>query len=80
MRVIEPDSLICPCGCGEMHEICDDRSERLDIVPAQLQVIVTLRPAYAGRSCTDGVIVTPVLQMALEGIDLAVFLPLRKPL
>jgi len=38
-----------------MHKIGEDRSERLDIVPAQLRVIVTLRPKYACRTCTDGV-------------------------
>ncbi len=43
-QVIEPDSLECPCGCGQMHKIGEDRSERLDIVPAQLRVIVTVRP------------------------------------
>ncbi len=45
-EVVEPDSLICPCGCGVMHKISEDRSERLDIVPAQLRVIVTIRPKY----------------------------------
>lgn len=25
VRLIEPDSLICPCGCGEMHKIGEDR-------------------------------------------------------
>jgi len=54
-EVIEPESLICPCGCGVMHKIGEDRSERLDIVPAQLRVIVTVRPKYACRTCTDGV-------------------------
>lgn len=38
-RVIEPDSLDCPCGCGEMHRIGEDRTERLEIIPAQLRVI-----------------------------------------
>jgi hypothetical protein len=54
-RVVEPDSLTCPCGCGQMHRIGEDRTERLDIVPAQLRVIVTVRPKYACRACTDGV-------------------------
>jgi transposase len=54
-RVIEPESLQCPCGCGEMHKIGEDRTERLDIVPAQLRVLVTVRPKYACRACTDGV-------------------------
>ena len=30
-------------------------NERLDIVPAQFRVIVTRRPKYACRSCTDGI-------------------------
>jgi len=54
-EIFEPDSLICTCGCGVMHKIGEDRSERLDIVPAQLRVIVTVRPKYACRICTDGV-------------------------
>ena len=54
-RIVEPDSLECPCGCKEMHKIGEDRSERLDIVPAQLRVLVTVRPKYACRACTDGV-------------------------
>ena len=33
-RIVEPDSLDCPCGCGPMHRIGEDRTERLDIVPA----------------------------------------------
>ncbi len=32
-EVIEPDSLICACGCC-LHCIGEDVSERLDIVPA----------------------------------------------
>ncbi|SED90900.1 Transposase C of IS166 homeodomain-containing protein [Rhodobacter sp. 24-YEA-8] len=53
--VIEPENLDCPCGCGPLHRIGEDRTERLDIVPAQLRVIVTIRPRYACRGCTDGV-------------------------
>lgn len=66
-QVIEPDSLECPCGCGEMHRIGEDRSERLDIVPAQLRVIVTVRPKYACRSCTDGVTQLPAPAHLIEG-------------
>lgn len=58
-QVIEPATLICPCGCGVMHKIGEDRTERLDIVPAQLRVIVTVRPKYACRICTDGVTQAP---------------------
>ena len=46
-QVIEPDSITCACGCGDMVRIGEDRSERLDIIPARYQVIVTVRPRYA---------------------------------
>src|SRR5690606_40996244 len=49
-RVIEPASIRCPCGCGDMVRIGEDRSQRLDIVPAQYRVLVTIRPRYACRS------------------------------
>jgi transposase len=54
-RVIEPESTLCPCGCGEMAKIGEDVSERLDIVPAQLRVLVTRRPRYACRRCSGAV-------------------------
>jgi transposase len=46
-QVIEPASIACPCGCGDMVRIGEDRSERLDMIPARLRVIVTIRPRYA---------------------------------
>ena len=66
-QVIEPDSLECPCGCGAMHRIGEDRNERIDIVPAQLRVIVTVRPKYACRVCTDGVTQAPTPPWLIEG-------------
>lgn len=50
--------MICTCGCG-LHCIGEDVSERLDIIPAQFRVIVTRRPKYACRACTDGVSQAP---------------------
>ena len=50
-RVIEPESTLCPCGCGEMAKVGEDRTERLDIVPARLRVLVTIRPKYICRAC-----------------------------
>ena len=41
-----------PCGCGEMAKIAEDVSERLDVIPAQLRVLVTRRPKYACRRCS----------------------------
>ena len=55
-RVIDPDSIVCPCGCGDMVKIGEDRSERLDVIPAQYQVIVTVRPKYACPKGRTGVI------------------------
>jgi len=66
-QIVEPDSLMCPCGCGMMHKIGEDRTERLDIVPAQLRAIVTVRPKYACRSCTDGVTQAPAPAALIEG-------------
>ena len=45
----------------------EDRTERLDIVPAQLRVIVTVRPKYACRTCTDGVTQAPAAAYLIEG-------------
>ena len=42
-------------------------TERLDIVPAQLRVIVTVRPRYACRACTDGVTQAPAPAALIAG-------------
>ena len=55
-RVIEPESLTCRCGCGDMVRIGEDRSERLDITPAQFRVLVTVRPRYACPKGRAGVV------------------------
>ena len=65
--VIEPESTLCPCGCGEMTKIGEDRTERLHVVPAKLQVIVTVRPKYACRQCEEGVTQAPAPAHLIEG-------------
>ncbi len=65
--VIEPDSTACPCGCGEMVRIGEDRTERLDIVPAQLCVLVTIRPKYACPTCKGGVTQAKTPPHLIEG-------------
>src|SRR4051794_23939963 len=57
--VVDIDDRTCPCCQGELHRIGEDRSERLDIVPAQFRVVVTRRPKYACRACEDGVVQAP---------------------
>ena len=67
-EVIEPDSTLCPCGCGEMAKIGEDRSERLDIVPARFLVIETVRPRYACNRCKGaGVVQAPARPSLIEG-------------
>ena len=65
--VIEPESTLCPCGCGEMTKIGEDRTERLHVVPAKLQVIVTVRPKYACRQCEEGIIQALAPAHLIEG-------------
>ena len=50
-----------------MHRIGEDKSERLDIVPAQFRVLVTRRPKYACRACEDGVVQAPAPARLIEG-------------
>jgi len=57
-NIIEPEDKTCACG-GKLHVIGEDVSERLDVIPAQFQVIVTRRPKYACRSCEDGITQMP---------------------
>lgn len=57
----------CPCCGRDMHRIGEDRSERLDVVPAQLRVRVTIRPRYACRGCAEGVHQRPAPDRAIPG-------------
>src|SRR5207249_4921263 len=65
--VVDIDDKTCPCCRGELHRIGEDKSERLDMVPAQFRVLVTRRPKYACRSCEDGVMQAPAPARVIEG-------------
>lgn len=65
--IIEPEAKACPCCGGALHVIGADVSERLDRIPARLRVIVTRRPKYVCRSCTDGVVQAPAPNRLIEG-------------
>jgi transposase len=53
-KIVEPANIECPCGCGRMTRIGEDRSKRLDVIPAQYRVIETVRPRYAcAKGCAD---------------------------
>jgi transposase len=66
--VVDIDDKTCPCCQGELHRIGEDKSERLDIVPAQFRVLVTRRPKYACRTCEDGVVQAPAPARLIEGL------------
>ncbi|MEQ1611829.1 MAG: IS66 family transposase [Hyphomicrobiaceae bacterium] len=65
--IVEPEAKACPCCGGELHVIGEDTSERLDKIPATLRVIVTRRPKYACRTCTDGVVQAPAQSRLIAG-------------
>jgi transposase len=66
-QLIEPDSIVCPCGCGDMVRIGEDRTERLDFIPARYQVIVSIRPKYACPKGRTGVVQAKAPAHLLEG-------------
>lgn len=55
-EIVDIGDKACPCCGGALHVIGEDRSERLDVIPSQFRVLVTRRPKYACRACTDGVV------------------------
>src|SRR5680860_736837 len=65
--VIEPDSIVCPCGCGDMIRIGEDRTERLEIIPAQPKVVVTIRPKYACPKKQGGIVQAAAPVHLIEG-------------
>jgi transposase len=65
--VIEPESTLCPCCSAAMHVIGADVSRRLDVIPAQYQVLVTRRPKYACRACEGTVVQAPAPVRLIEG-------------
>src|SRR6202167_3094377 len=64
---IEPEDWNCPCCRSPMHAIGADVSERLDVVPAQYQVLVTRRPKYACRACEGQVVQASATPRLIEG-------------
>ena len=65
--LVDIEDKTCPCCSGALHLIGEDRAERLDIVPAQLRVLVVRRPKYACRACEDVVVQAPAPARLIEG-------------
>ncbi|MDZ7602717.1 MAG: IS66 family transposase [Hoeflea sp.] len=66
-QVVDIEDKSCPCCQGMLHVMGEDRSERLDIVPAQFRAIVTRRPKYACRACEEVVVQAPAPARLVEG-------------
>jgi transposase len=65
--VMDVENQTCPCCAGALHRIGEDVSERLDVVPAQVRVVVVRRPKYACRSCEEVVVQAPAPARLIEG-------------
>ncbi|MCK8601965.1 IS66 family transposase zinc-finger binding domain-containing protein [Desulfoferrobacter suflitae] len=52
MNIAEEEKV---CGCGTpLSRIGEEVSEKLDIIPAKVQVFRTIRPKYACKGCEGG--------------------------
>ena len=67
IEVLEPASTTCACCSGVLHRIGEDIAEALDVVPARVRVLRTIRPRYACRACEGGVVQAPARLRLLEG-------------
>jgi transposase len=66
-QVVDVEDKACPCCGGALHQIGEDVSERLDVVPTTFRVLVTRRPRYGCRSCESAVVQAPAPARIVEG-------------
>jgi len=59
---IADEDKVCACCNGELHKIGEDKSEKLEFIPAKVKVIETVRPKYACRACEKGGISNTIKQ------------------
>lgn len=48
---ISDEEKVCGCCADELHRIGEDKSEKLQFIPAQVKVIEHVRPKYTCRTC-----------------------------
>lgn len=58
---------VCDCCNGELHKIGEDKSEKLEFIPAEVKVIEHVRPKYACRACEKGGISNQIKQAPMPG-------------
>jgi transposase len=65
-KVVELDlseaEKVCECCQGVLHRIGEDRSERLEFIPAKMTVIETIRPKYGCRHCEQNEVKVSIKQ------------------
>ncbi len=66
-QVVDVEDKACPCCGGALHQIGEDVSERLDVVPTTFRVLATRRPRYGCRSCESAVVQAPAPAHIVEG-------------
>jgi len=66
-QLIDIDDKTCTCCGGALHAIGEDVAERLDVVPANLRVLVTRRPRYGCRACEGVIVQAPATPRIVEG-------------
>lgn len=66
-QTVDVEDKACPCCGGGLHQIGEDVSERLDVVPTTFRVLVTRRPRYGCRSCEGAVLQAPAPAHIIEG-------------
>jgi transposase len=64
--IVDVEDKTCPCCGAALHRIGEDKSERLDAIPAQHRVLVTRRPKYACRACEGAVVQAPAPARLIE--------------
>ena len=65
--VLEPEGTSCPCCDGLLHKIGEDITEALDVSPAIVRVLRTIRPKYGCRSCEGAVVQAKALPRIVDG-------------
>ena len=65
--VVDVEDKTCPCCGGALHVIGEDRSEMLDVVPAQYRVKVIRRPRYGCRTCEGAVVQAAAPERPIDG-------------
>jgi transposase len=60
----------CDCCGGELHKMGEDKSEKLEFIPAQIKVIEHIRPKYACRHCDKSSTQTQIKQASMPAMPI----------